>query len=730
MKISNKYLSFTLSEKNGALLSLKNAKGKEFIHKTSSDRPLFTIKFLDKNGKSIEVNSNDAIFSAETIDDNVILDYKKIGNFSLYVTVKINLESNDNLSYWSLSLINETGNIIEWIDFPDVVVPNDLVARGGSSKLFWPAMEGVIIDDINIRDNTFIKYGHVGYPSKGWDGFYPGACPMQFMAYYNKDGGLYLAAHDDKFNVKSIEYHSAEDGIRMEYRLFPGVTDNTVYKYEYDMVLGVFDGDWYDAADIYRSWLETTNIVKLPKILENKKIPQWVKESPIIAVYPVRGIKDTGDMSPNMYYPYTNGTKYIKNLHEKLDTNIMALLCHWEGSAPWAPPYVWPPYGDKNNFDEFADELHENNDLLGVYCSGIAWTNESTLCPEYNKTEQLEKDGLIDVMCAAPDQSVPYSLICNGPIRWGYDMCPANDFVKETAVDEVKKILTQSSVDYIQYFDQNVGGTSYLCYSKKHGHPASPGKWQVNAMRNIFNEINMLIEKTGKEGKVLVGCEAAAAEAYVNELVFNDLRYNINYYCGVPVPAYNYMFHEYVTNFMGNQNTSYHIVDFEKYPDNIFYRFAHSFAQGDILTVVLKDSGKIHWDWCTPWDVVEVDQEGISQFIKHLNDWRKGIMKDAVQYGRMIKPLAIECKTFEQEVKTGGVHHFPSIISTRYLTDNKKDCQILVNYLGKEQTVKIKYNNKIKVFTDSTNNQYEIIDPIDNEITLKVHPRSAILIEV
>ena len=43
----------------------------------------------------------------------------------------------------------------------------------------------------------------------------------------------------------------------------------------------------------------------------------------------------------------------------------------------------------------------------------------------------------------------------------------------------------------------------------------------------------------------------------------------------------------------------------------------------DTLTIVLKNQGKIHWDWCTPWDAPEIDQEEIKSYIKNLNAWRK-----------------------------------------------------------------------------------------------------------
>ena len=72
----------------------------------------------------------------------------------------------------------------------------------------------------------------------------------------------------------------------------------------------------------------------------------------------------------------------------------------------------------------------------------------------------------------------------------------------------------------------------------------------------LFERSNDIIKNSGKEGKVSIGCEAAAAEGYVEYMPFNDAR-NYGFESGTPVPVYNYVFHEYINNYMGNCNTSY-----------------------------------------------------------------------------------------------------------------------------------------------------------------------------
>ena len=730
MIIGNRFYELTLDD-DGALRRFRAVSGRPLLYEGEKPLPLFAVKLLDEAGAG-EVLTSAGLFSGcREEGDRTVLSFesKRLG-----AEVTVRHPADEPFVYFSLRLANRTGKYLEWIDFPGVLLPNDLPGAGGTSRLFWPAMEGCLIEDITLRERTYLRYSDKGYPSKGWEGMYPGPCPMQFSAYYGEDGqGLYLASHDAACNVKAIEYAPAEEGraIRLENKLFVGERDTTDYAYEYEIVLGVFRGDWYDAADIYRSWLLSTDIVRLPRFEDNDRIPAWVKESPVVAVYPVRGVKDTGDMSPNCYYPYTEGLPYLEQLSSDFDSKMMALLCHWEGTAPWAPPYVWPPYGDKADFDEFIRRLHERGHLFGLYCSGIQWTEKSTLCPEYNMEEFSRANGMKELMCCAPDQSLPYSLICGGPIRTGYDMCPAPERTKEIAVEEIRKILDGCDVDYLQFFDQNVGGTSYLCYSDRHGHPRGPGKWMWKEMREIYRRARELLRERGLEGKVLIGCEAAAAEPYVNDLLFNDVRYVIDFMVGNPVPAYNYVFHEYVNNFMGNQNTSYHIVDLERSPENIFYRFAYSFLQGDVLTVVLGRDGAVHWDWCTPWDgVPAVDQATIRPFIRLLNAWRKTAARDFLLFGRMEKPLAVRCAKREEPIQYGGAHRYDCVLTTRF-SYRRRDAQRFVNYLAEEQTVAVETAGRESLrLVRNPAGEAEAVRAENGLLTLTLAPYSAALLDL
>ena len=67
----------------------------------------------------------------------------------------------------------------------------------------------------------------------------------------------------------------------------------------------------------------------------------------------------------------------------------------------------------------------------------------------------------------------------------------------------------------------------------------------------------------------------------IQHLTFNDLRWFTTLRQGRPVRAYNYLYHEYTCNFMGNQNALEKMINFSDAPDNL----------------VLGNNGKLSWGW-------------------------------------------------------------------------------------------------------------------------------------
>ncbi len=742
-EIQTEHYIMQLDGVTGEIKSLQS-NGQELIYSSDQPRELFKLRLRNDDGEAIDLSSLQSSTVRFTRKDDIeknettiTIAYLQIDKKPVNVTVFVKCPFKSSLTYWTLKVNNETGFWLEHIDFPVVVVPNDLLNSGGDARIFWPGLEGVVVEDVELREKTWFRWQPIEHPTMGWNGTYPGPAQMQFMAYYTPRAGLYFSAHDPKGTPKGIEFHKhPSGGIYLDFRLFSGPVCESEYVLPYPMVLGTFQGDWHDAGDIYRNWWETSSMYKPPKLEENKRIPDWYFKSPVIIMYPIRGQRDLGvEMTPNPeYYPYTNALPILQKYGEALSAPVMALLMHWEGSAPWAPPYVWPPYGDFQDFIRFCEELHKKGNLIGLYASGVAYTIRSNTDPAYDRTKEFQEKRIIQYVTYAPDGKPAENGVCAGPHaqRIGYDLCPANEWVKEIVVNEIAKIIPYK-IDYLQYFDQNLGGTCYRCYARNHGHPPGPGSWQTECMKDLYRRIQELILQ--HDANMLMGCEANASEPFIPYLLFNDNRSYLGLGVGIPVPAYAYIFHEYLNNFMGNQNGTSYFIDEEKSPFNMHQRVALSFIQGDMLSLNLRKDGNIAWEWSSaPWDKGP-DQEQIQTLVRNLNHWRIGHGHPYLIFGRMQKPFEYTGdKDIPLITPRKDTIPFRSILTCRWAYKNRT-AQFLVNYLPEIQKVTLylpeHYHENMMLYKQSD----RAIPPTtikpdkDGSITLEIPPLSTIMLE-
>lgn len=464
-----------------------------------------------------------------------------------------------------------------------------------------------------------------------------------------------------------------------------------------------------------------------PKIADNKNLPEWYFDSPVIVTYPIRGQRDMGDQTPNKLYPYTNALKYIDNFSKSFDSRIMALLMHWEGSAPWAPPYTWPPYGGEENYLKFVEALHAKNNLIGLYASGIGYTYRSNTDTTYNRIKEYEERNLSTIMKVAPDGKLATNGVCAGEHaqRIGWDMCPANQFVKDVVANEIE-MIANSKTDYIQYFDQNLGGGPYHCYGTEHGHPYGPGLWMIEEMQKVLMASQAILKDT--PNKVLIGCEATAAEPYMKYLLFNDARATINLFVGNPVPAYAYVYHEYVNNFMGNQYGVSGNIDMKECPYNLYQRLAYGFCAGDMLTVNIKDDGKMMWDWGGSWYVDPPNQKQTSILINNINNWRRKAGKNYLVYGRMQKPLPIKGDYDVPMIIKGSEKqiHYSSVFTSNWEYKDGSKAQFFVNYLPQKQVIQVDTKGISNVRLHSSSADKTGVSLVDN--TIEIDPLNAVMI--
>lgn len=594
-----------------------------------------------------------------------------------------------------ISVVNNTENIIESVTLPQLLINCNMIDSGGEDYIFWPSMEGTIIERASNEHVEFVEKNLGG----GYHGVTPGAAAMQYMAFFSPNVNIYMGAHDEHCELKDFEYFfEDENTVRIFCKIYPGGCRS--YDMQYDMVLRTFKGDWQDAAEIYRSWMCSSDLPLPKKLKDRTDLPKWLADSPVTMLYPVRGTKDTDrdeKMAPNCYYPYSNILPVLDDYADKFDNKILSLMMHWEGSAPWCTPYIWPPYGDRDDFDYTVSEIHKRGHLVGLYASGLGITTQAVTDSSYINTDEFENGGWKECVCKDYKGSSIFTDL--GFVRSGYDVCPSCEKVKETVINEAMKIA-DADIDYFQAFDQNLGGIPKFCWSEEHSHPSAPGNWITDNMTDIFRRMEAGISSANKN--MVFGCEGAASEPAMKFLPFNDLRWFTAYMYGKPVAAYSYLYHEYINNYMGNQNGLQWMLDLDAAPDNLLYRTAYSFINGDMLTIVLGDNGKISWCWNAPFDGSYPDQSHIIGLIRNAVNWRKNFEK-YLRFGKMLKCGSANCERSVAVVTGYGKKIYEDNVLTRkYMADDGSIAQFFVNRTSSAQRLILsEFDNDKKLYLSS-----------------------------
>ena len=670
LQLSN--MTLTVDFATGQIASLVLG-GKQRV---AAPAPIFALRLRDAKGNATVDSAKDATAATPTEDGAM---YSGFGLQGL--CVQVHLTEQKGSAAWRIGVKGlDAEHFVEWVDFPLVTLPalRENNENGDGGQILLPYNEGVLVSNNDHRQMTDFRHWEPEYPSLGCYPVFPNMISSQMMAYLWEDAGLYLGAHDAQRGVKGISFYPENGGTTMQMRLFCGVDFGQDFTMDYDIVWTAIDGRWESAAELYRDWFAQNLPPRAKKIKDNESLPAWYGECPLVVTYCVRGVHDMDEMSPNALFPYTNALPLLEQIKSRAEARLLVLLMHWEGTAPWAPPYVWPPYGGTENFTAFKDALHAKGDLLGVYCSGFGYTLKSNLVDDYDCTEACERDGLERGMCAGPDGKVAISRICTGQ-RKGYDICPASE-VGHDVLAKAYEPLFDSGIDYAQILDQNHGGGQYFCYSRDHGHPPAPGAWMTSNMQKMLGEWN------GKAGKMLLGCESAAAEPFMGNLLMSDNRFELNYHIGVPVPLYAYIYHEYLRNFMGNQVSCPFMGD----QDTLGYRIGYSFAAGDLMTLVLTPDGRLMTNWGNHDFSRLPDKEKVLDLVANLcRFYREGAGK-YLHAGRMIPALPVSCGQKEFFMAWYGRNcAIPSVYTTAWEAADGTRAQILVNPGDDAQTVTV-----------------------------------------
>lgn len=186
--------------------------------------------------------------------------------------VTVTLKADDPFVYWRFKIDNrDSGYGIERVRFP--VLAFAPIGDPADNAYIYPTGRGWLVEDPFTQSWSF-----------GED-TYPGGFSMQFQALYNKrtGAGVYFGTQDPKPCFRLIRTdHDAASLTWGPGHLPPDVgygLEN--FELDYDCVVRPFQGDWWDACQIYRQWAIQQRWCRKGPLADRDDIPKWYKEAPL-----------------------------------------------------------------------------------------------------------------------------------------------------------------------------------------------------------------------------------------------------------------------------------------------------------------------------------------------------------------------------------------------------------------------------------------------------------------
>jgi len=662
----------------GRLVSLRShmAPEQEFIA-FAPEHPAFVIQYLDDDGKYRQLTS----LTAETVEvvgeeTRLIAHYRKLDGREIDVTFTVRAEAGDRFSRWEITVENGAGLRIVDVQFPFIVAS---YALPGSRALLRPYNMGELI--VNPQPEHLapdFPFAWQFHPDNTDFMHYPGGTFAQLLAYYNDRAGLYLSCDDTAGNVKLIKVLHRDPGIRLGVA-HVGDWPDGARTLEYDVLLGSFTGDWYAAAELYRSWALGQHWAA--PLRQRTDVPAWLLDSPPYITVRPQGVLDAGPVCPvEEFLPYEKIIPLLDGVSKRVGAPLVAVIMGWERGGSWVYPDCFPPIGGDESVTNFTRMARERSWHIGSFCNGTRWVTAHAWNgydgEAYFRAHQGERG-----VSRMPSGAL-WEECWDRAWRPSYACCLGARETRGIARDFVRRLLGWG-LESIQFFDQNCGAATFPCFAQDHEHPPLPGKWMKEAMARIIGEFHAAADELG-EREVIHSTEMPANEFCLPLYQECDVRVQPPGYGGNAVPLYHYLYHECIVmqGGMGGGPEPYHLP----------IRNAYNCVLGEIPGAVLTSDGtllnKDTYNWA-PWEPKVGNNDHALEVIRTATALRRGPGRDFLVFGRMQTPAEVgEIDTITWEWGS-RVFRVPAVFHAAWSAPDGRFGIVLANWTGRRRRVRL-----------------------------------------
>jgi len=398
----------------------------------------------------------------------------------LAVEVEVRLDAGAPMSRWSIAVRNLQELQIDDIRFPRI----QGVAPQERERLAVPIWMGqMAIDPRRLLTGSAKKGGR-------WAWSYPGPLSLQCLAYYQEGGpGLYVACDDAAAERKTFAVEAdAQSRVDLEVIHYPSVRpDERSVSPGYGVLVGVFRGDWFTAAERYRQWALRQPWARQSR-LQRGLVPDWVLQTGM-------WVWNRG-RSPNVLPP-------AAALRDRFQIPVSVFWHWWHGCAYDAGfPEYFPPREGAEPMRAALAEAQSKGIRALLYMNQRLWGMT---------TKSWTEEGAERYAVRGPDGKIVsevYNIFTHQPCA---AMCMGTAFWRDKYAGLAEKAVRELGAGGI-YMDQAC--LSMACHDPAHGHPVGNGNFWSQGFRALVEDIHRRTRGAGPTALAGEGC----GETWLGEL--------------------------------------------------------------------------------------------------------------------------------------------------------------------------------------------------------------------
>jgi hypothetical protein len=533
--LSSRHLELAFSARDGGLSKMVKA-GNTIVSGTGPTA-LWEINLLNRQDEKFKIRSLDLKqFETKRVGSDQLeliwsgTDVAKLAGISVHATVK--LSAGESLSYWGFQVSGLEDYAVENVIYPII----NGIQNSAGSRLAVPSWMGHLYENpagiLKSQKDPFFRW------------VYPGLLSMQFISIYQSgQNGFYLASDDAQAYQKNFQL-----GLSDQTQLVSGIVNYPEFRFglgdysiPYKAVVGSFAGDWFNAAEIYRSW-GTKQEWATSARLKNDLVPEW--------------LKNTG-----LWIWNRGRTQEVLDpaiaIKQKTQSPVSILWHWWHGSSydDSFPEYI-PPRDGKDRFMKDLRKAQSQKINAIVYMNQMQWSRS---------TQSWETEGAIQHAAKNRDGSTTDQVFNIFSGKSLTNMCLATDAWRNKYTSLADTVLNIYGVNGI-YMDQAC--LSRMCFDPQHGHQLGGGNYWAKGAGELTLQIRDRANKSLKNQTTLSG--EGVSEAWLPYLdAFLALQVSMERYSGtgaaVPIPLFQAVYHPYAVIY-GNYSSLLKPPYDEKWP--------------------------------------------------------------------------------------------------------------------------------------------------------------------